>query len=327
MKQPITNLDYFIYYSLWIFEQTLLYVIKIPQNRSLKHKYSNYLISKLHKLPVSPIKNVDTFNEGELSEEDFIKNYVKPGKPVVIKGIAKEWKCCKEWSLEFFNKKYGEELLPFLETNSDKYIYNEAPLSRICDEISMGSTNYAKFSGLIIKFPELLNYFDKSYIRSSLAIRHIESSVQLFIGGRNSATNIHTAISNVSFIQVHGKKEWLTLPKSWTPILNPVVDTQPQFMAHSFFNNLDENSRNKTTERMPFIRVKLEAGDFFFNPAYTWHSVKNTSTSIGVAFRWVPYRAILQSPIMTTLVALKQLSFVSKMTNHTKGQYFPSKWP
>ncbi|WP_127718507.1 cupin-like domain-containing protein [Halobacteriovorax sp. HLS] len=269
MTPPISIFEYIIYYSLWIIEQLVSYIFNIPKRYSLKVRFSQSLLKKLEKNDDTIIKKVDTYKMGELSDADFIKNYVLPGKPVVIKSVAKNWPCCKEWSLDFFRQNYGEENLPFLDSNSDDYIYKEAPLKQICEDIEAGSTKYAKFSGLILKYPKLLDYFDKTFMKSTLAVRHLESSVQLFIGGKKSSTNIHTAISNVSFIQVHGNKKWLTLPKDWTPILNPIIDTQPQFMADPIFNNLDENSRKGIIAKLPFIKVELEAGDFFFNPAYT----------------------------------------------------------
>jgi len=328
MKLPYTDVEYFNYYKNWISEQLLSYFVNIPKNKSKKEDMAHKLLERISQSEEIPIQQVDTYNSmEELGESNFLLNYVIPGKPVVIKGMAKDWPCVKNWSLDYFSEKFGDEKLPFLESQTGEYNYVEYPLRDICKEIEDGSRKYAKFSNLILKYPELINDFDRDFMNSTCAVRNLESSIQLFIGGAGTTTNIHTAISNVSFVQVHGNKKWLTLPKEWTPVLNPVVDTQPQFMASEFFNNLNSDENKHITKKLPFIEVNLEAGDFFFNPAWTWHAVENTSTSIGVAFRWVPLRAAIQSPILTTMVILKQLGYVFNMKNHTKGQYFPEKWP
>jgi len=328
MKLPYNDIEYFNYYRYWITEQLTSYLITTPSHKSKKENMANKFLERIEDWPETDIQPVDTYQSiDDISPHEFLTKYVIPGKPVVIKGVAKQWPCVKNWSLKYFEDKFGDEMLPFLESQTGEYNYVEYPLRQICHEISNGSRKYAKFSNLILKHPELVDDFDREFMNSTCAVRNLESSIQLFIGGAGTTTNIHTAISNVSFIQVHGNKRWLTLPKEWTPVLNPVVDTQPQFMANEFFDNLNSEENSYITKKLPFIEVNLEAGDFFFNPAWTWHAVENTSTSIGVAFRWVPFRALIQSPILSAMVVLKQLSYMLNMKNHTKGQYFPTKWP
>ena len=38
----------------------------------------------------------------EITAEDFIKNYVKPNKPVVIKKLSHQWPAYQKWNLDYF---------------------------------------------------------------------------------------------------------------------------------------------------------------------------------------------------------------------------------
>ena len=325
---PFSKVEALQFYLKWAKEQLKYYSKHYSPDSSQKDILAEKFKQQLSLKSNINIESVDTYNSvEELDYKDYIDQYVKLGKPVVIKGVAQNWKCVQNWSLGFFENNYGSETLPFLETGTDKFSYREKDLRSICNEIRTGSTNYAKFSNLLLKYPSLLDDFDLEFIRETKAIKFIDSSVQLFIGGPNTTTNLHTAISNVSFIQVFGTKKWLTLPKEWTPLVNPQIDDQPQFMANQHFNNLNDFQDREFLKKIPFKEVILEPGDFFFNPAYNWHCVENTTTSIGVAFRWVPYRALIQSPTLTFFVFLKQLSSIFNLKQHTKGNYFPEKWP
>jgi hypothetical protein len=55
-----------------------------------------------------------------------------------------------------------------------------------------------------------------------------------------------------------------------------------------------------------FIEVILEPGDLYFNPAFCWHYVENLSTSISVAFRSTPLRAIYKTPFLSMIILLAE---------------------
>jgi hypothetical protein len=45
----------------------------------------------------------------DLTPEQFHREYLLPGIPVVLEGAAKDWGCCKKWTLEYFAQQYGED--------------------------------------------------------------------------------------------------------------------------------------------------------------------------------------------------------------------------
>ena len=48
--------------------------------------------------------NVDRIEESEMSSQEFVKKYEKPYKPVIIRGVQKDWKAQHKWTIEVFLK-------------------------------------------------------------------------------------------------------------------------------------------------------------------------------------------------------------------------------
>src|ERR1700728_325471 len=44
-----------------------------------------------------------------LSIEEFKKEYLRKGRPVVLEGAANDWPSVKNWSLEYFKKLHGDD--------------------------------------------------------------------------------------------------------------------------------------------------------------------------------------------------------------------------
>ena len=50
-----------------------------------------------------------------LTREEFIKDYYKPQKPVVIERLAEEWPAYSKWNLEYMRKVAGEIEVPLYD--------------------------------------------------------------------------------------------------------------------------------------------------------------------------------------------------------------------
>jgi hypothetical protein len=52
------------------------------------------------------LKPVDTVET--ISKEDFKKNYLDKRKPLIIKGLTKDWPAKKKWSTDYFKEIAGD---------------------------------------------------------------------------------------------------------------------------------------------------------------------------------------------------------------------------
>ena len=52
----------------------------------------------------TPVKRIEN-----ISKEEFIENYYKPQKPVLITGLTKEWPAFKKWTLDYIQQRAGDQ--------------------------------------------------------------------------------------------------------------------------------------------------------------------------------------------------------------------------
>ena len=52
---------------------------------------------------LKPVDSVDS-----ISREDFKKNYLIPRKPLIIKGLTKDWPAREKWSTDYFKQIAGD---------------------------------------------------------------------------------------------------------------------------------------------------------------------------------------------------------------------------
>ena len=62
------------------------------------------------------LKPVDTVET--ISPEDFKKNYLDPRKPLIIKGLTKEWPAREKWTNDYLKEKYTDYIVS-KELNQD----------------------------------------------------------------------------------------------------------------------------------------------------------------------------------------------------------------
>ena len=289
----------------------------------LAHTFQQRLIEKRPKWKITPLESYHN-----LSDKDFIENFLITGKPVIIKGAAKNWPAVGKWTPRWFADHYPEATQPFVDPKTRGYGARELTFKEIADEIESGSDNYVKFSNFLHKTPGALDDLDLSLIEKWKVIQNIPSSKQLFMGGKGTYSVIHAALAHVFFVQIYGVKRWLLIPEEWAPLINPQVDRQPHFLGQEELLIKPDAGDHDIFSRFEFKEAILEPGDFYFNPAFCWHYVENLTTSIGLGFRWVPFRAVYKSPLLSSMILMSQYpaSFVRAYQN-SRGIFFPKRYP
>ena len=56
-----------------------------------------------------------------ITKEDFIKNYFKPQKPVVIERFIEDWPAYSKWSLDYIKDIAGEKTVPLYDDRPVDY--------------------------------------------------------------------------------------------------------------------------------------------------------------------------------------------------------------
>lgn len=275
----------------------------IGRDRSFRlHKKSRHnFYSKLHEIlkKSGPGEITPIDRRSNLSIEEFKKEYVRTGKPVVLEGAAAEWGSVKHWSFDYFKNLHGQDQVIMVDQLKMGEPALKITLNQIIDGIREGKGHYYRFYPLLERHPEHLKDFDYKWLRKRRNKMTWLEAFQVFIGGDESVTPLHNANQGNLFVQTHGEKKWILYPHYYTPIIDPspvrnVYREAPSRKKNGAFDpfNPDFETPYNLYKYIDGYSAHLKPGDVLWNPPFYWHTVKNIGESIGVGYRWLaPFHA------------------------------------
>lgn len=261
---------------------------KLFKDRSKFYKKLSETMPKHGEGRIMPIER-----RKDLSLKEFKNHYVKKGIPVVIEGAAKDWDCVKKWSLDYFKELHGKDEIILVSDNAERD-YELITLADVIDNIKEGGKKYYRFYPMLSRHPEHIEDFDYKWLKK-FKTRSIFSDVfQVFIGGGGTYTAMHNANAPNIFVQAHGVKEWILYSHYYAAVVdpNPLKSSYreaPGKKASGPFNPFkpDFDPPYHLFKYIDGYKAVLQPGDILWNPPYYWHTVTNTSDSIGVGYRWM----------------------------------------
>jgi len=245
-----------------------------------------------------------------LSPEDFRKNYLSKGIPVLIEGGAKDWPLIERWTFDKLRERFGHETIKLVQRKglSDDDFIDEREFSEeigfgaFLDQVLNGGRKYMRFSPLLEKVPELLGDFDHTFFKRMID-NPFGTAFQLFIGGKGTFTPLHNAITPFFFLNVSGSKRWALIPSHYLAVLNPSADGfgYNHSEAELDFSNVDGFPGFDCIDRMEAL---MQSGDLLYVPSWMWHCVQNESPTIGVRCGFLYPQGMVQESLTLALIRL-----------------------
>jgi hypothetical protein len=236
--------------------------------------------------PVDRVENI--------SPEDFKKNYYDPLKPLVIKGLAKEWPAYTRWNWDFFKALMGNEWVGlYNNVKSDAY----TPVNKADDYMKFGDyidmIRRGPFEWRIFLFnlfehaPGILQDFrwPEAYSKS-----FVKKFPMLFTGGQGSVTHMHfdMDLSHIFHTHFMGKKRILLFPheeqhklyrKPWE------VMSLVNFEKYYYKENKIDYDRFPALRLAKGYELILDHGETLFMPAGYWHHMEYIDSGFAVSLR------------------------------------------
>lgn len=230
----------------------------------------------------------------KISREEFEKNYVQLQKPVILRGLWKQYPAYNKWTYDFFKQTMGDiEVGLYSSSQADPSQTLSVPTTKMkfsdyLQLIKKEPTDLRLFLFPVFKHkPELLNDFDypaitKGYIKLPF----------MFFGPKNAITRMHQDIdmSNVFLTQFEGKKRVVLFPPDQSDLLYKLP-----FNVHSTVDidkpDYETYPALKYAKGMTGI---LEFGDTLFMPAGYWHHIEYVEGGYGLSVRTLPPTLMLK---------------------------------
>ena len=250
------------------------------------------------------VPEIDCSGMAETSTSDsiartFCEEFEKNNLPVVLRGLAKEWKAIKKWETnETLLKEYGEEtfLVGGYRTSLKNYISyclrennmddNKLLLFDPKAKMEMWTENTGVSEGL---FHELFSK-NGDYFKV-LGEQKRPHYKWVIFGPSRSGSTFHVDPNGTSAWNavIRGRKKWIMFPPDEVPPgvfpsednANVVCPLTPLEWYENFYdtcygNKFDEDDNDDgETNAYHFQETICEAGDVLFVPSQWWHCVVN----------------------------------------------------
>ncbi len=238
------------------------------------------------------LRPVDTVDN--ISPEDFKKNYYEPGKPIVIKDLAKQWPAYTKWNWQYFKEIVGDKKVAlYNNVKSDAY----TPINKADDYKTFG-----EYVDMIQKGPAawrifLFNIFDHApqLIQDFTWPEHLMTGFvkkypMLFTGGATSITHMHFDIdlSHIVHTQFAGRKRVLLFEYNEK---NKLYRKPFEVLSLADFSNYADGIGKPDYDKFPALKyaegldVVLNPGDTLFMPAGYWHHMEYIDSGFAMSLR------------------------------------------
>ena len=167
-------------------------------------------------IQLKPIDVVD-----DISREDFIKNYLLPRRPLVIRKMAHTWPAFQKWDFEYLKEVVGDKTVPLYDSSKadpSKPINASAAEMKFADYIDLIRTQPTDLRIFLfdpIKHaPKLLEDYRAP---KDLMGGFLDSYPNMFFGGQGSETFLHYDIdlAHIFHTHFHGCKHIMLFDYKW----------------------------------------------------------------------------------------------------------------
>ena len=223
-----------------------------------------------------------------ITKDNFINDYFKPQKPVVLEQAIEDWPAYNKWNLDYIKEVAGNITVPLYDDRpvQHKDGFNEPhakmKMAEYVDLLKKEPTKYRIFLWNILKEVPALQ---KDYKFPDFGLRLLKGVPMMFFGGRDSYTFMHYDIDLANIFHFHfdGEKEVVLFPQSETEKLYKV--------PHSLITHESIDFSNPDYNKWPALRkangfkTTLSHGEVLYMPEGYWHYMKYNTPGFSMSLR------------------------------------------
>ncbi len=273
---------------------------------------------------LTPIDRVDL-----IEKDDFINNYLKPRRPLIIRKATETWPALEKWTFDFIKEAVGDKVVPLYDSGKAD---PSKPLNTATTEMKFGD-----YIDLIQREPTDLRIFffeplkqapqllDDYGSHEDLMGGFLDKFPGMFFGGAGSVTFLHYDIDLAHIFHTHfnGRKHVILFEYKWKERLYKLP-----FATYALE---DFDIANPDFEKFPALagiegqEAILEHGDTLFMPTGYWHWMKYLDGSFSISQRawdksWaIKAKSLYNLTIQRKMDDLMRKGFNSKYMHWKEG--------
>ncbi|MGH8161403.1 MAG: cupin-like domain-containing protein [Gammaproteobacteria bacterium] len=226
-----------------------------------------------------------------LDPREFIENYLRPRRPVILTDAAATWPACNRHTPDYFRRHHGDKRLKIAER---EWRLNELIAALEASTPDQPGPYPCKFA-VVQDFPELLPDVSPRFAfslpdrqDSALLPDRVFNGVnnlEIFFGGPGGRfPYLHYDVLHLHawITQLYGRKSFTLFPPDQKRLLyiNPDKPWQSSIENHQ----QPDYGRYPLFEQAVSRSVVIEPGETLFLPCGWWHTARSLEMTISVAF-------------------------------------------
>ncbi|KAF4684193.1 hypothetical protein FOZ60_008137 [Perkinsus olseni] len=228
--------------------------------------------------------NIERVDVSDLSVEDFVRRFEKPGRPVILTGGMKGWSAMTKWkSDEYLMEACGDTVLLCGSGDLTMRQWLQYWKNGGCKEDGQLFVFDGEFRETCPKLTEDYEVFD--YFKNDMydllnGSPYRPRNAWLMVGGPGGASKWHVDpnATHAWNAVARGSKRWFMLPPSCVPVgVYPSADgsnmTQPVSLLHEWWPRFFEDTEALYGDKL--LQGTCKAGECMFVPRGWWHCVIN----------------------------------------------------
>lgn len=245
-----------------------------------------------------------------LSPKRFFEEYVKPNRPTVIAGLAKQWPAVHRWSPDYFRKLCADAPVE-VEVQHQRdarsfYAARELQKMSFGEFLDKASSkepkHYLAQSRFLSEVPQLLSdlvlddvarYQPTSRVKLP-PLRKPKSEPVFWFGPEGSISPLHFDRADNLFVQLMGRKRWILFAPEERHALHAdehiLCEINGSKRCMNGFSPVDAEHPDLTLyprfRQARAMAVTLEAGDALYIPPRWWHHVAGLEVNISISNWW-----------------------------------------
>ena len=255
-----------------------------------------------------------------ITKEDFITQYFRPQKPVVIERFIEDWPAFTKWNLEYMKQVAGDKMVPLYDDRPVDYKdgFNEPHAKmKMSDYIELLKCEPTKFRiflwNVLKEVPQLQNDF--SY--PDFGLKLMKGLPMLFFGGRDSYTFMHYDIdlANIFHFHFEGEKQIILFDQKQSKYLYRV--------PHSLITREDIDFSNPDLKKWPALEkakgyiTALNHGEVLYMPEGYWHYMKYVTPGFSMSLRAIARNPVNLSRAVYNILIMR---YFDNLMRRFKGQ-------
>ncbi len=223
-----------------------------------------------------------------ITKKEFISNYFRPQKPVVIENSVEDWPAIEKWNLDYMKTIAGDITVPLYDDRPVDYKdgFNEPhatmKMAEYIDLLKREPTKYRIFLWNLLKeIPQL----QKDFSFPDFGLRLMKGLPMLFFGGQDSHTFMHYDIdlANIFHFHFEGKKQCILFDQKQSKSLYKI--------PHSLITREDIDFSKPDLDKWPGLKnangwvCELNHGEVLYMPEGYWHYMHYLTPGFSMSLR------------------------------------------